>query len=233
MEHSLLWNFRSLGAKVPRTFVPMKLYYHENEYFTNFRYKCHKTRPINLKIAYVHQSWNESSWNIRPSGAKVPGVRKFHGTKVARERKFSLWSFCSLERKRRGTKKPVTDARSIHCPLIQRVPWLETRARFPSEYRHLVWHGKTWMAWLPDGELQISLFVLAQLTNVTDRRTRHTMTPNKLAVYFVADMVLAYMVVADINFPCGRYRFLLWTISSCGRYGCTPVSDGCFGYIQE
>ena len=53
VEHSLLWTFRSSGANVPRTFVPMKLYYHENEYFTNFRYK---TRPINLKIAYVHQS---------------------------------------------------------------------------------------------------------------------------------------------------------------------------------
>ena len=45
------------------------------------------------------------------------------------------------------------------------------------------------------------------------------MTPNKLAVYFVADMVLADMVVADIDFPCGRYRFfavadivLLWPI---------------------
>jgi len=47
------------------------------------------------------------------------------------------------------------------------------------------------------------------------------MTPNKLAVYFVADMVLADMVVADIDFPCGRYGFLLWPISSyCGRYGC-------------
>jgi len=44
------------------------------------------------------------------------------------------------------------------------------------------------------------------------------MTPNKLPVYFVADMVLADMVVADIDFPCG---FLLWPISSCcGRYGC-------------
>jgi len=28
------------------------------------------------------------------------------------------------------------------------------------------------------------------------------------------------MVVADIDFPCGRYGFLLWPISSCcGRYG--------------
>ena len=48
-----------------------------------------------------------------------------------------------------------------------------------SEYRHPVWHGKTRMAWLPDGEKisKISLFVLAQLTNVTagrtDRRTPH------------------------------------------------------------
>jgi len=57
-------------------------------------------------------------------GAKVPRVRKFHGTKVLglfaprermfhgtkvpRERKFSLWSFRSRERKCRGTKRPVT-----------------------------------------------------------------------------------------------------------------------------
>jgi len=33
------------------------------------------------------------------------------------------------------------------------------------------------------------------------------MTPNKLAIYFVADMVLADMVVADIDFSCGRYGF--------------------------
>ena len=44
---------------------------------------------------------------------------------------------------------------------------------FPSEYRHPLWYGKTRMVSLPDGEkiLKTSLFVLAQLTNVTDGRT--------------------------------------------------------------
>ena len=44
---------------------------------------------------------------------------------------------------------------------------------FPSECRHPVWYGKTRMVWLPVGEKisKISLFVLAQLTNVTDART--------------------------------------------------------------
>jgi len=43
----------------------------------------------------------------------------------------------------------------------------------PSEYRHPVRYEKTRMAWLPDGEQisKISLFVLAQLTNMTDRQT--------------------------------------------------------------
>ena len=46
---------------------------------------------------------------------------------------------------------------------------------FRSEYRHPVWHGKTRMAWLPDlyGEKisKLSLYVLTQLTNVTDTQT--------------------------------------------------------------
>ena len=44
---------------------------------------------------------------------------------------------------------------------------------FPSEYRYPLWYGKTRMVSLPGGEKisKISLFVLAQLTNVTDGQT--------------------------------------------------------------
>jgi len=43
----------------------------------------------------------------------------------------------------------------------------------PLGHRHPVWYRKTRMVWLPDGKKmsKISLFVLAQLTNVTDART--------------------------------------------------------------
>jgi len=56
----------------------------------------------------------------------------------------------------------------FHIPLHSTPPLME----FPSEDRHPVWYGKTRMAWLPEGEKisKISLFVLAQLTNVTDGR---------------------------------------------------------------
>jgi len=57
----------------------------------------------------------------------------------------------------------------VFClPHLHSVPLLRG---FPSEYRHPVWHGKTRMAWLSDGEKisKISSFVLAQLT--TDRKT--------------------------------------------------------------
>ena len=57
----------------------------------------------------------------------------------------------------------------FHSPLHSTPPLKRLRGS-PSEHRHPVWSAKTRMAWLPDGEnfLKISLFVLAQITNVTD-----------------------------------------------------------------
>ena len=89
---------------------------------------------------------------------------------------------------------------------------------FPSEYRHPVWHGKTRMSWLLDGEKnsKISLFVLTQLTNVTDRQTdRHRMPAIAALMHSIARQKLTdiltiqhamnnnlsnYMVVHCINF---------------------------------
>ena len=56
----------------------------------------------------------------------------------------------------------------FHTPFYSTPPL----GRFPSEYRHPVWCGKTRMVWLPTvKKIRISLFVLAQLTNVMDRQT--------------------------------------------------------------
>jgi len=60
---------------------------------------------------------------------------------------------------------------------------------FPSEYRHPLRFGKTRMAALPDGEKisKISLFILAQLWNVTDRQTdRQTPGDSKDRAYAYA-----------------------------------------------
>ena len=63
----------------------------------------------------------------------------------------------------------VSEARFLPPP-----PAVNATVRgFLSEYRHPVWYIKTRMVWPPDGEKisKISLFVLTECTNVTDRHT--------------------------------------------------------------
>jgi len=88
---------------------------------------------------------------------------------------------------RDGGRRPLatmftTPRRDFCLPYLYSTPPL---GRFPSEYRHPVWYGKTRMVWLPEGEKisKISLFVLTPLMNVTDTQTdthththRHCMT---------------------------------------------------------
>jgi len=68
------------------------------------------------------------------------------------------------------TERDIGRKSSFFIPPLHSTPPL---GGFLSERRHPVWHAKTRMAWLPEGEKisKISLFVLAQLTNVTDGQT--------------------------------------------------------------
>jgi len=90
---------------------------------TGAKVKGHKRCLWSERSTGAKVPLNESSLNICSWGAKVPGVRKFHGPKVLglfapqerfygpkvpRERKFCLWTFRSQERKCRGTKRPDT-----------------------------------------------------------------------------------------------------------------------------
>ena len=52
---------------------------------------------------------------------------------------------------------------------------------FLLKYCYAVWHGKTRMVWLPDGEkiMTIRLLILTEFTNVTDTQTdRQIQTPH-------------------------------------------------------
>ena len=110
----------------------------------------------------------------------------------------------------------------FHTPLAFDAPVRE----FPSEHRRPVWFGKTRMAWLPNGEKisKISLVVLAQLTNVTDRRTDRQMdrrTPhagNSRAMHTIARQKLtaARQVMYNKKLSCRREtarRFVSLNIS--------------------
>jgi len=131
VENLLQWNFHSSGANVPRTFVPMKLSFHENEYSKNFRSKCPKTqretgcKPYNSLRALITcrknflatdlsavQCWLKgviSTGNYRSTKcSNVPQNESSKGAKVL------SMDFCLRKRKCRGTKRPDT----VDTPLI-------------------------------------------------------------------------------------------------------------------
>ena len=63
---------------------------------SNERITCCHTIFVVIRDRERQFHMNESSWNVRSGGTKVP-----------RERKFSLWTFRCRERKCRGTKSPT------------------------------------------------------------------------------------------------------------------------------
>jgi len=135
--------------------------------------------------------------------------------------------YCTID-----ATKLTTDRHEASRDLFATADWAEL----------LVWHtvGRWnsqamvqlgWRIWGSTGETYKLLSRSNSRSNdCTKPRRIVTMTPNKLAVYFVADIfvadiVLADMVVADIDFPCGQYGFfsvadivLLWPIWSHPTY---------------
>jgi len=111
----------------------------------------------------------------------------------------------------------------------------------PSEHRHPVWYEKSRMVWLPDCEKisKISLFVLTQLTNVTDTQTdRHTHTdtawrhrsclciasPGKnLVSYFNSENHLSFWLTFFAPFLKylylkNIYNFFKYSLNACMQY---------------
>ena len=66
-----------------------------------------------------------------------------------------------------------SESRFLPTPPAFDAPIRGGEGGFSSEYCYAVWHGRTRMAWLSDGEknLMICLFILTWSTNVTDTQT--------------------------------------------------------------
>jgi len=76
---------------------------------------------------------------------------------------------CSLNG--RSSNQIASESRFLPTDLHSTAPL----GRFPSEYCHAVWYGKTRMVWLPDGEKKLRRYLYSFWQNVrtwqTDRRT--------------------------------------------------------------
>ena len=123
-----------------------------------------------MKPIYLQQfpSYSSASANNRRFHVPQPTFLFPLGTPLWQSRKKRQFSACQTSRNifkfpsywNRKCKKSQFPRTAAH---IFCFPWR----------RPPVWYGKTRMAWLPDGEKisKISLYFLAQLTNVTDAQT--------------------------------------------------------------
>ena len=97
-----------------------------------------------------------------------------------------------------------------------------------SEYSHHVWHGKTRMAWLPGAEKisKISLFVLTQLTNVTDTQTHtHTAWRHRSRLC-IASRRKNRTIFAKVMLKWKRVQFFGPRVYNCVTvFVCKPQSD--------
>jgi len=101
-------------SKQQRTFANIRQWKHCFPAFHNFfKYGSESStgaKVIRARKLFVERKFQgcESSMERKFLGLFAPRERMFHGTKVLQERKFSLWTFRSRERKCRGTKRPDT-----------------------------------------------------------------------------------------------------------------------------
>jgi len=116
----------------------------------------------------------------------------------------------------------------------------------PSEYCHPIWCRKTRMVGLPDGEksLMIRLFVLTQLTNVTDRQTdtawRHRMCLCKnwivlrALIWWLCAVFNRFLVLYQIMLLCNNnlsslIAFCIVVLWSCDA--CVVAVPGCVSNV--
>jgi len=153
----------------------------------------------------MRKSKNCYFYNIFVSPGDAPGAITLNVVWMEREfdaYKLSRWMCLSNYNRFSDRARYWSKIDIFFIPPLHSMPPL---GGFPSEYCHPVWHGKTRIAWLPDGEkiVKISLFVLAQLTNVTeDRQTdRRTLGDGIYHAYAYASR--------------GNKRSIRWTIEHC------------------